>query len=205
MLATAAASLHAADHLAAPQNLQVQTSGGNVFLSWRAGGSEAPEWFRIEVGSAFGLADLAIINLPWHQRQGLDAVFTASGVAPGIYHVRVRAIHNLVAGAASNEVVVHIDAAACPLPPAPRNVVATVEGPMVTLAWDAPVADGASATGYVIEAGHTPGVPHVAIIVIRATTSLSVHAPPGRYFVRLRAMGPCGASEPSAELVVDVP
>jgi hypothetical protein len=32
-----------------------------------------------------------------------------------------------------------------------------------------------------------------------------LNAPPGRYFVRLRAMGECGASEPSREVEIIVP
>lgn len=190
---------------AAPENLQAQTSGGNVFLTWRGGGTIIPDGYRIEAGSGPGLANLAIINLPWGPEQGANGVFAASAVAPGTYYVRVRALTNGVPGAASNEVIINVGASGCPMPGTPRNVVASVESPVVTLAWDGPAAAGAHATGYVIEAGTTPGAPNIAIIAISELTSLSVHAPPGRYFVRLRSMGQCGASEPSSEVEVIVP
>ena len=91
------------------------------------------------------------------------------------------------------------------MPDAPRNVVATVDSPVVTLAWEAPVRDGVHASGYVIEAGTTPGAPNIAIIAIIESTILSVNAPPGRYFVRLRSFGQCGSSEPSPEMEIIVP
>ncbi len=75
----------------------------------------------------------------------------------------------------------------------------------MSLAWDGPSAEGAHATGYVIEAGSTPGAPNIAIVPLFESTRLFVSAPPGRYFVRLRSMGACGSSEPSSEVEVIVP
>ncbi|HUE88693.1 MAG TPA: fibronectin type III domain-containing protein [Vicinamibacterales bacterium] len=205
LIAIASVPLHAADPPAAPLNLQAQTTGGNVFLTWRAGGDTAPDWFRVEAGSAPGLADLAIINLPWGRHRSLEGHFAASGVAPAVYYVRVRALSGSAASNVSNEVVIHVGKSSCPIPAAPRNVVASVDSPIVTLAWDVTAADGVSASGYVIEAGSTPGAPNIAIIAIMEQTRLSVNAPPGRYFVRLRSMGQCGSSEPSPEVEVIVP
>ena len=206
MHVTAGASLGATDQfVAAPVNLQAQTGGGQVSLTWQAGGDIAPDWFRIEAGSAPGLADRAIINVPWGRQQGLAGHFAASGVGPGVYYVRIRALIGSVAGDASNEVAISVGQSACPIPDAPRNVVADVESPVVTLAWDGPPADGTPANGYVIEAGSTPGAPNVAIITLMEATQLSVNAPAGRYFVRLRSFGRCGSSEPSPEFQIIVP
>lgn len=187
----------------APTDVQVSTSGSNVVISWRAGGSIAPDGFRLEAGSGSGLADLAVVNIPWNPQQGLDAQFAAAGVAPGAYYVRVRGVYGGVVGEASEEIVMRVGVSSCPVPSAPRNVVVTVASDLVTLDWQ-PSASGGQAAGYVIEAGTVPGAPNVAIITLDAT-SVSVNAPPGRYFVRLRAMGLCGASEPTPELVIVVP
>jgi len=169
------------------------------------GGDLAPDWFRIEAGSASGLTDRAIINVPWGQQQGLAAQFAASGVAPGVYYLRIRATTNSITSAASNEVVVRVGQSACPIPDAPSNVVIHVDSPVVTLAWDGPPPDSARAAGYVIEAGSTPGAPSVAILTLIQSTHISVSAPPGRYFVRMRSLGRCGSSEPSPEVQVIVP
>lgn len=191
-----------AQHVA-PSNLRASVSGSDVVITWHAGGSMPPDAFRLEAGSASGLADLAIVNLPWGAHQGLDAQFAAAGVAPGVYFLRVRAVYGGVPGAASEEVVMRVGTSACTLPNAPQNVHATVASETVTIDWEA-AATGGDASGYVVEAGSTPGVPNVAIITLDATR-VSVSAPPGRYFVRLRAMGICGASEPSPEVVIVVP
>lgn len=201
VVVVSSATTHA-QHVA-PSNLHASVSGSDVLITWRTGGSTPPDAFRLEAGSASGLADLAIVNLPWGAHQGLDAQFAAAGVAPGVYFLRVRSIFGGVPGEASDEVVMRVGAASCPLPSAPQNVHASVASETVTLDWDAS-ATGGHASGYVVEAGTTPGVPNVAIITLDAT-SVSVSAPPGRYFVRLRAMGVCGASEPSPEVVIVVP
>jgi hypothetical protein len=203
---TAGVSLAAIDHVVpSPVNLQVQTSDSRVSLSWQAGGETAPEWFRIEAGSAPGLTDRAIINVPWGAHQGLAAQFAASGVAPGVYYLRIRATANSITSDASNEVMVRVGQSGCPIPDAPRNVISHVQSSVVTLAWEGPPPESARAAGYVIEAGSTPGVPNVAIIALIESTQLSVSAPPGRYFVRMRSLGLCGSSEPSPEVQVIVP
>lgn len=191
-----------AQHVA-PSNLHASVSGSDVVITWHTAGSMPPDAFRLEAGSASGLADLAIVNLPWGAHQGLDAQFAAAGVAPGVYFLRVRSVYGGVPGEASEEFVMRVGTSSCQLPNAPQNVHATVASETVTIAWEA-AATGGDAAGYVIEAGSTPGVPNVAIITLDATR-VSVSAPPGRYFVRLRAMGICGASEPSPEVVIVVP
>jgi hypothetical protein len=187
----------------APTNLTASLQGHNVIITWRAGGDLAPDAFRLEAGSASGLSDLAIVNIPWSRAQGVEAQFAAAGVAPGVYYLRVRGLYGGVASESSQEAILRVDTAACPLPNAPRNVSASVTSDLVTLDWE-PSATGGEAAGYVIEAGSVPGAPNVAIITLDATR-VSVSAPPGRYFVRLRAMGQCGASEPSPEVVIVVP
>ena len=88
-----------------------------------------------------------------------------------------------------------------PLPPvlAPAQVAAN----MVGLAWRLEAASP-MATRYVVEAGAAPGATMVTLGA--AGTALGVPgAPPGRYYVRVRAVNRHGTSAPSNEIVVDVP
>jgi hypothetical protein len=186
-----------------PTNLQASSSGSTVVVSWRAAGDTAPDGYRLEAGSGPGLTDLAVVNIPWHAARGLDARFSAAGVAPGVYYLRVRSIRNQVASLPSDEVMVQVGTASCPLPTAPLNISVAVDSQSITLDWD-PAATGGAATGFVVEAGTTPGAPNLAVITLDSTRVL-LQATPGRYFIRLRAMGLCGASEPSRELQVIVP
>ena len=204
VLITIVSSLPAPGQELAPSNLQASAAGSNVVITWHANGTTPPDAFRLEAGSGPGLADLAIVNIPWALERGLDAQFAAAGVAPGVYYMRVRAIRNNVASFPSEEVVMHVGTASCSLPNAPLNVTATVDSSRaVTLNWEA-AARGGVAAGYVIEAGTNPGAPNLAIITLDST-KVSLLAAPGRYFVRLRAMGLCGASEPSREVEIIVP
>lgn len=206
MLAAAATSttIAAADSAAAPHDLNAQTDGSHVFITWRAAGPTPPDAFVLEAGTAPGQADLAIVNIPWGAERGFEASFTATGVAPGVYFVRVREKNGDFISAPSSDLEMRVGHARCPLPYAPRNLTASVDRLHVTLTWDPP-REGASPVGYVIEAGSQPGVPDTAIISIATMPAISVQAPPGRYFVRVRTMGQCGSSEPSSELVVTVP
>lgn len=87
---------------------------------------------------------------------------------------------------------------------APRNLTATVSSftGRVTLQWQAPTTPGF--TGYLIEAGLSPGTTAVSIPVSRVLI-YGVNAPNGRYFVRVRALygstpGPAASNE--VEVVV---
>jgi hypothetical protein len=86
-----------------------------------------------------------------------------------------------------------------PLPPG--NPSFSLNGRTVTLAWQA----SPGALDYILEAGHMPGSSELFNGSIGDTTSLSVAVPSGRYHVRLRARNASGVSEPTRELVIDVP
>lgn len=86
-------------------------------------------------------------------------------------------------------------------PPAALQVLVT--GNLVRLTWT-PGA-GEAPTGYVIEAGTAPGLANITKFVVGAVTELDVPGvPPGRYHVRVRAMGGGGLSAPSPEAVAYV-
>jgi len=79
---------------------------------------------------------------------------------------------------------------------------AVVNGNVVTLAWQA--GDGPAPTSYAVVAALAPGGPAVVTLPV-AGLGLVVGAPPGTYFVRVRASNDFGTSELSNEVTVVVP
>ena len=86
--------------LSAPQGLSAIRNGQQVTITWQAARG-APDYL-VEAGAASGLANLAFF------RTGGATAYTASGVPPGTYFVRVRAVNDVGPGAASNEIVVTV-------------------------------------------------------------------------------------------------
>jgi hypothetical protein len=121
----------------------------------------------------------------------------------GVYFVRIGARNPCGIGAASNEVSFTVGPA---LPGAPSGLSHAVgAGGLVTLTWSAPAA-GDLPTSYTVEAGSATGLANLAVLPTgSSSTTLSVTAPPGTYFVRVRATNGAGAGAPSNEITVVVP
>lgn len=88
-------------------------------------------------------------------------------------------------------------------PGAPQYLAAGVSGSTVTLTWGPPELGGAP-SGYLLEAGASPG----ATFVEQPTAELRyvvAGVPPGRYFVRVRAFNGNGAGPASEDLLVTIP
>jgi hypothetical protein len=77
-----------------------------------------------------------------------------------------------------------------------------VSGSLVTLNWLAPNG-GCAPTAYVVQAGSMAASSDIAVFNVGSATTLSVSAPPGRYFVRVTAVNAFGGSAASNEVVVD--
>jgi predicted phage tail protein len=170
---------------------------GVVTLSWSApavadGSDDSPTGYVIEAGSAPGLSNLAVVPL------GNVTRFQAASVPAGVYYVRVRAVNEEGASDASNEIVL----SSSPIIGAPLNLTDSGTGLLVSLSWDAPRTGGLAA-GYVIEAGSRSGLADLAVLRLGNTTSFATMAPPGTYYVRVRAVDASGhAGEASNEIVV---
>lgn len=90
-------------------------------------------------------------------------------------------------------------------PLAPVALDAAIVGNTVRLSWQLPPAsDGASA--WVVEAGSRSGAADLAVLNVDGPAPLlTVDAvPPGRYYVRIRAINTNGSSPPSEDLILDV-
>jgi hypothetical protein len=193
-----ATSATRADHTSAPLNLTATVSGMAVTLTWRAGGSP-PARFIVEVGSHSGLSNIAVISLPWGSISGVNGRVTGSA-PPGRYYIRVRAREGNTTGPASNEVVADVGGSCSPLP-APSSLTATVSGASIVVRWNGV----AGATAYVLEGGTAAGSANLGMVTLpSSSTTFTFDAPAGRYFLRLRSAGACGAGQPSADVEVVV-
>jgi hypothetical protein len=83
----------------------------------------------------------------------------------------------------------------------PAGLAFTVANGVVTLSWQ----PTEGALDYIVEAGSAPGAADLYNASVGAHPRLVTAAPPGRYYVRVRARTPTGVTAPSEEVVIDVP
>jgi predicted phage tail protein len=82
-----------------PPNFTSHTvSGSTVTLNWTAPASGSPTSYVIEAGSAPGLSNLAVANTG-----SAATTISFSGVPPGTYYVRLRAVNAIGTSIVSNE------------------------------------------------------------------------------------------------------
>ena len=105
---------------------------------------------------------------------------------------------------AANQTVTIVSSPATEAPSAPQNLTATVSGSLLTFTWDAPTTGGIPAE-YVIEAGTFSGSTNIVFVSTGSLArSIAASAPPGTYYVRVKARNANGIGAPSNEVVVSV-
>jgi predicted phage tail protein len=171
-----------------PAGLSVSWQGTVATLTW--GASEGATAYIVEAGTAAGISNIASFSVGAVTSYAVD-------VPPGTYYVRVRAANAVGTSAPSNEVVLQGRGA----PNGPTSLRQSGSGSTVNLRWTAP-SGGAAPTGYVLEAGSAPGLADLAVVNLGAVTTFSTTAPPGTYYVRVRAVNARGSSPASNEIVV---
>jgi len=162
-------------------------AGAQVSIAWAPASGATSHVF--EAGSAPGLANLV--------NSSVAGTALSASAPPGVYYVRARGRNACGVGPASPETVVAVGGCTTPGSPSPLTV--SVSGRRVTLAWS-PIA---GAMGYVLEAGTSPGATNVIVTTI-AGTGVTTAAPPGTYYVRVRARTACGTGTASNEVAVSV-
>jgi hypothetical protein len=191
----------AAQAAAPPSGLTYTANGGSVTLSWGTPGGDPVVSYIIEAGSAPGLANLASFST------GNTATsYSASGVGPGTYYVRVRGETSGGPSAPSNEVVVVVAGGGGPCTGAPGPPVVRIasnSGSTVVLSW---VPGAGGNTSFILEAGSASGLSNLVNADEGNTTTLTATGvPDGTYYVRVRGRNGCGVGAPSSEIVVNVP
>ena len=85
------------------------------------------------------------------------------------------------------------------------GVAPVVTDKTVSLSWTLPE-ESTATTGYRLEAGTGPGLTNIVTADAGMAPAFAASGvPPGRYYVRIRALNGNGVSAPSNEVVVDVP
>jgi glucose/arabinose dehydrogenase len=183
-----------------PRDLHVVVTGHTAIVRWNAPRQGAvPLQYQLEAGSFPGSANLVVVPV-----DGSANVLSFTGVPPGTYFVRVRAIGNAGTSAPSQDVMVVVSGACVTAPPAPIGFAAIINGRAVRLVWDLPGTTDGPADLF-IEAGSAPGAANLAIIAIDGSLrTVTVNAPPGNYFVRMRGRNACGVGAASGDIVVPV-
>jgi hypothetical protein len=198
MLVVAAVSVHHAQAPATPTGLNSQVNGNFVAVSWNPVPGAVS--YMLQAGTSPGASNLF--------SGVIGNVTSASGtLGSGTYFWRVSAIGpsgQASPPSADATFTVGGGGGGCVPPGPPQAFSATVSGVRVTLRWGAPASGGAPTT-YIIEAGSSPGLANLFNAPTgNAGTELSVDAPPGRYFARLRSQNACGTSGVSNEQQIDV-
>jgi hypothetical protein len=99
-----------------PPTLSATVSGTSVSLAWQAGAAgPATTFYQLRAGSAPGLSNLAILNLP-----ASTLVFNTTA-SPGTYYVRVAVGNATGVSFPSNEVTVTTAALCTPTTPSPAD------------------------------------------------------------------------------------
>jgi predicted phage tail protein len=176
-----------------PVALTAQAAGPSVSIQWSPDTGWPPTSYFVDVGSSPGASNIGTFPTA-------APSLSATGVPDGRYYLRVRAANEAGVSGPSAEAVLTVGCA----PPLPPTLLApVVNGTSVTLAWQPSPTAGVS---YTIVAGSTSGASNLAQIPVGAATTLSAVAPAGRYFVRVRAVTPCGVADSNEiELLVGLP
>lgn len=173
-----------------PSGLTSTWVGTSAQLSWTPPtGAQMPTSYVVEAGTSPGSANLGSVNVGNIASMQVD-------VPPGTYYVRVRGVSASGVSDPSNEIVLQGQGA--PGPPSGLRSSGTAN--VVNLSWNAPA--GGSATGYILEGGTGPGLSNLGVVQVGNVTAFSATAPPGVYYVRVRATNARGAGAPSNEIVV---
>jgi hypothetical protein len=182
--------------LPSPAGLTAQQQGSRITLAWTLPpGPVTWTGIRVEAASREGDTPFTALDLP------ADATSISEAVPPGSYFARVRTTRADAVSIPTPDVSFAVGPPA--VPAAPLEATAVTEGTQLTFAWQAP-STGAPPS-YVIEAGSSVGLSDLARLSVSGTrSSLSLDAPPGRYWGRVRAVNGEGTSAASGELVIDV-
>jgi hypothetical protein len=180
--------------LRTPSGFTVSWSGTTATLSWTAsaadGQEDTPTHYVLEAGTTRGASDVARLNV------GNTTVFRVE-ITSGTYYARVKAQNAAGESDPTEDIEIHTPGT----PQAPTALWLAGTGATVDLRWTAS-AGGYLPAGYVIEAGSAPGLADLARIQTGTATRFTTAAPPGVYYVRVRAFNARGTSLPSNEIVV---
>lgn len=185
----------------APRSFTAATSGQLVSLNWVDPDGCSGSNYWLVAGSQPGAMDIGLLPL--------DSSGVTLAAPPGTYFARVGTQSDFGISGLSNEVRIVTSSSDCGPPNFGIALGANVSGQVVGLAWSPTSASAALSSDafapiqYALEVGVTPGAVNLSVPVGRVT-SIAIPAPPGDYYVRVRALNLCGAGQASSDVVVRV-
>jgi hypothetical protein len=168
--------------------LIVADNGSDMYIS----GAFDPRWNNDILNPAFrslNAGDFEVVELGW---RGGDPSGGEDGGGTG------------TDGGSGDDGGGNPGAPSCEPPGAPGGLGFQKLGFFVSLGWMPPSSGGAVQT-YVVDAGSVPGANDLLSVATGAALGAVGVAPPGRYYVRVKARNPCGTSGASNEVVVTLP
>jgi hypothetical protein len=167
-----------------PVALTATAAGNSVSIQWAPDSGSPPTTYFLDVGSSSGATNIGSFPMT-------ATALSASGVPNGRYYVRVRAANTAGVSGPSAEAV--LDVGGCASPQPPTMLTFTVTGGTLALGWQPSATPGVS---YTVIAGSTSGESDIGQAPLGAATSLTAPGvPPGRYFIRVRAVTACGSAD----------
>jgi hypothetical protein len=180
--------------LRTPSGFTVTWTGTTATLSWVApaadSADDAPTSYVLEAGTTPGASNVARVNV------GNRTSFRVE-ITSGRYYARVKAQNAFGESEPTEDIEIRTPGT----PQEPTALAAGGLGATVDLRWTAS-AGGYAAAGYIVEAGSAPGLADLAVLTVGDVTRFTTTAPPGVYYVRVRAFNARGTSLPSNEVVV---
>ena len=183
--------------LTVPTPPALSATGAPPVLAWMPPAGTTPTGYELRAGVAPGMLDL--VRLPLAPS---TTAFPTAGAAPGTYYVAVAAVNACGVSELSNEVAVVVPMPGAPT--APTELTASASGTTVAVSWTPPAG---AVTGYVLEAGTSPGLANLisGLALGPAPGLVAQNVPPGTYYLRVRAANGALVSTASNEIVVTVP
>ncbi|MGE0461861.1 MAG: CHRD domain-containing protein [Vicinamibacterales bacterium] len=174
----------------APANLLGVVSGTSLALAWRN---------TFEGGALTSLVLDVAGSLVMSAPLPPGDTFGYTGVPPGTYTLRVRAVNAFGTSAPSNPVALTFPGGCSGAPQPVQNFIAFATPGRLVLSWD-PAGTGAAPTGFIVNStgAYVGSVP-------LASRGIAAAVPPGSYTLGVAAANPCGASAVSAARTVTVP
>lgn len=176
----------------APRDFEVLSVTGNIVAMRWAPTSPAPDGYVLEGGPTPGsiLGRLPIAG---------SGTTASMAIPTGAFYLRLRAVRAGTMSGASNEVRAFVNV---PLPPAaPANLLATVNGAAVQLAWQNPASGGPASSLWLDVSGTLTAAIPLGVV----NNVLVGGVPAGNYSVALRASNASGSSAASPSVALSVP
>lgn len=171
-----------------PTAFAAGVSGGTVGIRWQpAPFGAAPSGYRIEVGSDYGLSDIAVFPFGAGQTS-----LVVDGVPAGTYVIRARAVAGANVGLTTPELRLTVGPLpTCTAPPVPPIIMTPlVTNGIATVTWlgvDSP-------DGYIFSAGTAPGLSDLVVTSTGTVAGIAGAPETGTYALRVAAATDCGTA-----------